>query len=226
MVYVIDLIVVGIILLVTLISAKQGFVRTVLDVVGFVAAVVIAFTASQPLADITYDKFIEPSIVNSIEETVSSSTNDTVDNLWENIPSFITENGKDFGLSKESIKDMLSTGTQGDANATVISMSQNTIKPVCTGIIGTVFAVILMIVLLIIVRILAKLLNKVFSFSVVGKINTTLGGVLGVIKGLVIALLVCEIIVLIISFTDNGIWIFNNENINKTVVFKFLTNVF
>ncbi len=226
MVFIIDLIVVGIILLVALISAKQGFVRTVVGVVGFVAAVVIAFTVSKPLADVTYDKVIEPPIVNSISDTASGSLSQTVDKVWENIPSFITDNSAELGFSKQSIENALSDEAISSTKDAFIQVSQKAIKPVCTEIVGTIYAVILIILLMIVVRILAKLLNKAFSFSIVGKLNTTLGGMLGIVKGLVIALILCEIIVLIISFTDNGIWIFNNENIAKTTVFKFLTNVF
>lgn len=226
MVILIDLIIVGIILLITLISAKQGFVRTIVGAVGFIAAVVIAFTLSEPLANATYDRFIEPPIVNSVGDTATGSVNENVDKLWDSIPSFITDNSAEFGFTKESIKDSLSGGTQESVKDAVAEVSQKAVKPVFCEILGTVYAVILVILLMIIVRLLARLLNKLFSFSIVGRLNTALGGVIGFVKGLVIALILCEIIVLIISFTDNGIWIFNNENIDKTYIFKFLTNVF
>ncbi len=222
---IIDLILVAIILVVVLISAKQGFVRTVVGAVGFVAAVVIAFTFSKPLAEVTYDKFIEPPIVNSISETASGTVTDTVDGVWSNLPSLITDNSESFGFSKDSIKGSLSESTSDNIKETISNVSQTAIKPIFTNLCSTVYAVILIIVLLIIVRLLAKLLNKAFSFSVVGKLNITLGGVLGLAKGLVIALIVCEVIVLVISFTKNGIWIFNNENISNTYLFKFLTNI-
>ena len=221
----IDLILIAIILLVVLISAKQGFVRTVVGAVGFVAAVVIAFTVSKPLAQVTYDKFIEPPIVNSITETASGTVTDTVDGLWDNLPSLITDNSESLGFSKDSIKGSLSESTGDNIKDTISNVSQTAIKPIFSELCSTIYAVILIIALLIIVRLLAKLLNKAFSFSVVGKLNTTLGGVLGLAKGLVIALIICEVIVLVISLTQNGIWIFNNENISNTYLFKFLTNI-
>ncbi len=222
---IIDLIIVAIILLSVIISAKQGFVRTIVGAIGFVAAVVIAFSASEPLAQVTYDKFIEPPIVNSISETATGTVTDTVDGVWSNLPSFVTDNSESFGINKESIKDSLTESGKGDIKDALTNISQTTIKPIFSGIVSTIYAVILLIILLIIVGFLAKLLNKLFSFSLVGKLNTTLGGVIGFVKGLVIALIVCEIIVLVISFTENGIWIFNNENISNTILFKFLTNI-
>ena len=214
---IIDLIIVAIILVTALISAKQGFVRAVVEVAGFVAAVLVAFSVSAPLADITYEKVIEPPIL---------STAQTADSVWESLPSFITDNSEKLGITKEHIEKIVVESTLSSTDTALNEISQKAVKPVATGILETLYAVILIVVLLFVVKILAKLLNKAFSFSVVGKLNRTLGGLLGVVKGLAIALIVCEIVVLIISFTDNGIWIFNNENIDKTYIFKFLTNVF
>lgn len=222
---IIDLIIVAIILLAVVISAKQGFVRTIVGAIGFVAAVVIAFTVSEPLAQTTYDKFIEPNIVSSISETASGTVTDTVDGVWSNLPAFVTDNSESFGINKESIKETLKESGKVDIKDALTNISQNTIKPIFTGLVSTIYSVILMVILLIIVGLLAKLLNKLFSFSIVGKLNTTLGGVIGFVKGLVIALIICEIVVLVVSLTENGIWIFNNENISNTILFKFLTNI-
>ncbi len=224
--FIIDLILIGIIAIIALVSAKKGFVRTVVEVVGFIAAVLVAFTVSKPLADVTYVKGIEPAILNSISESAEESTINTVDTVWENLPQFITDNAANFGISKEVLEESISQGTENTAQTMLADVSQNVIKPFVVGILETVYAVILIILLSFVVKALAKLLNKVFSFSIVGKLNNTLGGVLGVVKGIAIALILCEAVLLIVSFTTNGIWIFNNANIEKTILFKFLTNVF
>ncbi len=222
---VIDLIVVAIILLTVLISAKRGFVRVAVEVAGFVAAVILAFSFSAPLADFTYEKAIEPPIINSISENTTESASQTADAIWESLPSFITGNTERLGITKDYIEKEVVSGTKSHMEEALKDLSQKAIKPVATSILETLYAVILIIVLLFIVKILAKLLNKVFSFSTVGKLNSSLGGVVGAVQGIAIALIVCEIISLVISFAG-GIWIFNNENIDKTFIFKFLTNVF
>ncbi len=222
---VIDLIVVAIILVTALISAKQGFVKAIIEVVGFVAAVLVAFSLSAPLADITYEKVIEPPILSSVSENAAQSTAHTADSVWESLPSFITDNSEKLGITKEYIEQIVADSTLSSTDTALAEISQKAVKPVATGILETLYAVILIVVLLFVVKILARLLNKVFSFSVIGKLNRTLGGLLGVVKGLAIVLIFCEIVVLIISFTG-GVWIFNSENIDKTYIFKYLINVF
>lgn len=222
---VIDLIIVAIILIVALISAKQGFVRVLIEVVGFVLALLLAFSISAPLADTTYQKFVEPKIVESGTESVNLSTNQTVDKMWENLPDFVTDNADTLGISKESLAQSVNESSDDGTAAVLKDISQRVIKPIATNVIEMIFSIILIIIFMFIVKILAKVINKMFSFSVVGKLNHFLGGIIGIAKGGIFAILVCEILLLVISFTG-GVWIFNNQNIEKTFVFQFLTNVF
>ena len=223
---IIDLILIGIIVIIALVSAKQGFVRVAVEVVGFVAAVLVAFSVSTPLAEVTYVKLVEPAIVNSAGVDAEEGTTQTVDAVWESLPPIVTEYAQNFGITKESLEESISVGVENNAQTILTDVSQNVIKPLVTGFLKTVYAVLLIILLLFVVKILARVLNKAFSFSIVGKLNSVLGGVLGIVKGIVIVLILCEAVLLIISFTENGIWILNNENIDKTILFKFLTNVF
>lgn len=222
---VLDLIVIAIIVVFAIISAKRGFVRVAVEVVGFVAAVMISLSLSATLADFTYNKAIEPSIISSVGEVAENTTVDTAENAWESLPDFIKNNAERFGINKEDITQNISSNLGQNTTEIVTDISQNTIKPVAVSVLRTLYEVILMLVLLVIVKFLAKFINKLFSFSLVGKLNKILGGTLGLVKGLIIAWIFCTAVVLIISFTHNGIWIFNSENIEKTYIFKILANL-
>ncbi len=219
--FVIDFILLAVIVISCIWYAKKGFVRTFIEVVGLVAAVIIAFTVSGPLANTTYDELIEPPIIEAAAQSSEQSVSETADKIWEKIPLFLSSS-----ISKEGLEESLADAAVNSAENAMQSVSRSFIKPVAIRVLEAVFTLVLMIPLMLIVRLLARLINKAFSFSFVGKLNKFLGGVTGFIKGTAIALLLCEIIVLIISFTENGIWIFNSGNIDKTYIFKFLTNVF
>ena len=88
---VLDLIILAIIIITAYISAKKGFVKVLVETVGFVLAIVIAFTVSTPLAEITYDKFIEPTIIKNAEKAVENGESVEI-KAWESVPTFITEN--------------------------------------------------------------------------------------------------------------------------------------
>ncbi len=223
---VLDLIVLAIIALTILISAKHGFVRTLIEVVGFIAAFVIAFNVSTPLANATYDKFIEPPLISSFQDAAVDGVGNSTEAVWEAMPDFITNNADSLGLKKEDIKQNLTDSASNNASEIVINLSQNVLKPTASKIISMVYTTVLLIVLLFVVKILAKLVNKLFSISIVGKLNRTLGGVVGLVKGVVFAVVLCMVISTIISFTENGFLIFTRDAIESSVLFKTLANVF
>lgn len=222
--YILDGIIILIILLGVFLSAKKGFVRTLIEVVGFVAAIVVAFTLSSPLANTIYDKMIEPSVVKTVEAVATDGAENAsaaVDAVWSKMPAFITESSF-FNLSKDSITSTVQAETANGSAQLAQTVSDSFVAPAVTKLISVFISVILVIVLLFVVKILAKYLNKLFSFSIVGDINKTLGGLLGLVKGAAIAVIFCLVISLILSFTKNGFLIFTYDAINSSYIFKFL----
>ncbi len=218
---VLDLIVIGIILLSILISAKRGFVKVAVETAGFVAAVFLAFTISSPLSGITYDKIIEPPIVKAAVNAVGESAESEALNA---LPDFITDNGF-FGADINSFTEKITSNLSKGTETAVKTASQEIVKPIATKLLGLLFTIILILILLIVVKFLAKFLNKIFSFSLVGKLNRTLGGVLGFVKGILLAVLFCAVISLILSFTGQPFLIFTEENINNSYIFKIFTEI-
>lgn len=221
---ILDAIIILIILFFVFLSAKKGFVRTLIEVVGFVAAIVIALTLSSPIANVTYDKLIMPSVVKTVQnianDGVANATN-AIDAVWEKMPGFITDSSF-LGLSKENITSSVQEQTATSTEQLAQQISDSFVKPAVTKLISLLISVVLVVVVLFVVKILAKYINKLFSFSVVGDINKTLGGVLGVVKGAAVAVIFCLIISLIVSFTKDGFLIFTYDNINSSYIFKFL----
>ena len=222
--YILDAILVLIILITVFISAKKGFVRTLVEVVGFVAAIFIAFTFSSPIASGVYGKMVEPVIVKTVENVSTDTANnasDAVDAVWQKMPAFVTESSF-LGLSKENISQQVESETANGVTELAKSVSNSFAKPVITKLLSVLISVILVVALIFVVKIAAKYINKLFSFSLIGTINKTLGGILGLVKGVALAVVFCMIITLIISFTKNGFLIFTYDAIKSSYIFKFL----
>ncbi len=220
---ILDAIIVLIILVFVFLSAKKGFVRTLIEVVGFIAAIAIALSVSTPIANFCYDTAVQPIVTKTVESTVnegSSNVNEAVDAVWNKLPAFLTESNF-FSLSKEGITSSINNETAADTTQLITSIN-SIVKPAVSKLISVLISVILVVVLLFVVKILAKLVNKIFSFSLVGDINKTLGGLLGLIKGAAVAVIFCMIVSLILSFTKNGFLIFTYDAINSSYLFKFI----
>lgn len=218
-----DLIILAVILVVVLLSAKRGFMRVAVETVGFIAAIFLTFTISTPLAGLTYDKIIEPPIVKSVTATVNESVSDASDSVWEALPGAVKAYSERFGITKEKISDTFSDSSAGQAAADkVAGLSQNILRPAAVRILSLLFGVVVLIILLIAVKFAARFLNKLFSFSIAGKLNRILGGAVGIPKGIIIALLLCLIIELTVPLTENGILIFTEEAMEKSWFFTHI----
>lgn len=226
---ILDLIVLAIIVITVLISAKRGFVRTLIELLGFIAAVFISFTISTPLANTTYDKIIEPSIVSTVTSAVDTAADNSaaaaVDSFWNEMPGWIKGGIEKAGISKDSLGGSITENIGNGVQAAVESASQNVIKPAVTSTLALIYQVISLIILLAIVKPLAKLINKLFSFSVIGTANRVLGGVVGVPKGIIYAVAFCLLITLAVSFTQNGFLIFTGEAMEKSLFFSFVNSL-
>ena len=226
---ILDLIVLAIIVITVLMSAKRGFVRTLIELLGFIAAVFISFTISTPLANSTYDKIIEPSILSTVTSTVDTAADNSaaaaVDSFWNEIPGWIKGGIEKAGISKESLDGSITANIGNGVQSAVESTSQNVIKPAVTSTLALIYQVISLIVLMALVKPLAKLINKLFSFSVIGTANRVLGGVVGVPKGVIYAVAFCLLITLAVSFTQNGFLIFTGEAMKKSLFFSFVNSL-
>ena len=205
-------------------SARRGFVRVLVEAVGIVAAVIFTLTVCTPLSVATYDKIIEPPIISATNEQVHGTVEETVDGVIESLPDFLQGYIESSGIADQIVAE--NNGEISNSTTDYITeISQNTIKPVTVRILSTIYSVLIFTVAVVIVKILAGILNKTFSFSFVGKLNKTLGGLCGLIKGVAFVLVLCYVIKFLLPITDNGIWIFNAQNIEQTYIFRFLISL-
>ena len=217
---ILDIIVIAIILIYALISAKRGFVRTAIELVGFGLAVYLSFTVSGIVSEGIYNSVVKPAIVDTVVETVgdtaTASVDKTVDAVFDKMPKFVVKSANNMGVTPEKLKTDITNKTVNNNNIekTAITVADSAVKPVVVPL-----------VLIFVVKILARIVNKAFSLPLIGGLNRTLGGLLGAAKGIIISGVLCLVISTIVSFTKNGILIFTEENIDKTYIFKLFTGL-
>ncbi|MBR4762349.1 MAG: CvpA family protein [Clostridia bacterium] len=216
---ILDLIIVAIIVFAVILSARHGFVRTVIELAGFVAAFVIAFSVSSPLADVTYDKMIKPSIVSSVDSGAEVGKAEAADEIWESLPEIAKNCAESFGITKESFKNEALKAT-GNTSQVVERVADKAVKPAVTKILSIIYSTVIVIILIVVSKLLARIINRLLSFSFVGTVNRFLGGVVGVFKGAAFAALFCMVISILVLFTKDGLPLFTTENIDSTLLFK------
>lgn len=182
------------------IGYRTGIVKAFYSIISLIFAGFISRLLSGFLAQWVYDTFFATNINNSISNTLTNATANTVfvtENTFTNLPDYVTTLFKIFGVDNESLfRSIEKTGS-------ILAYDvQNAVMSAVVSIFTTLIFILLFILLLIVFKMLSKYILSVFKIPVIKQINGLLGGLLGLIEGLIIcyiAVLICGFILPIIS---------------------------
>ena len=194
-------------------SAKKGFVRSFIEVAGYVLAIIIALNLGALVGEFIFNNHIKPATVTAISSIISDSTSEAVDSVPAHI-NLLLENA-DIDLE-----------TLANAENVNVDKLTDTIKPLAVDTIKSLVAFVAFIALMFLVRFLAGVLNSFFSFSILGTLNKFLGGTLGIIKGFLIASAFCMVAYFVALITSNDFLIFTEKAIQDSTICKLFINIF
>lgn len=221
---ILDLIIVAILIIFTILAAKKGFVKSVVEVAGFVLAIFLAFTFSTPVTNFIYEKAVNPAIHSTVEaavgNTYSNIDSSVTDAVTEKLPGFIANNMDALSIDLTGIL----SDNYGSPSEVADAVCDNVVRPVITSILSSVITVLLLIILMIAFRFLAKFINKIFSFSIIGTANKLLGAAIGLVKGAGVAVIFVLVVTFIISLTG-GFFVFTKEYADSSVLFRFISGI-
>lgn len=176
-------------------AAKKGFVRTLLELVAVVAAIVLSFQISPVISQTVYDGFIEKEIVTALEEQITEnvdalSVTEKANAVLDSIPDFAVSLASSAGVEISTIKEQISS-QKFDSQNLAQSLVDKIAEPIVVGALKIIIFILLAAVLMIVLKIAAKYISKLFDIPVVKSLNKSLGGVLGAIKGALVLLVIC-----------------------------------
>lgn len=198
------------------VAVKKGFVRSLVEVVGYVLAFVMVFSFSGMVAEYIYSNFIEESLIVAIETAVLENSNNAI----EQLPNYIR-----MFLPKEEF-DINSVLSASSVNVSSISEAVGvTIEPIAMNIIKTIAAFIIFALVLILSKILAKVINSLFRGAVLGTANKFLGAIIGLVKGAVIGAVYSLVVYLTTVLPSVEALSFTTEALNNSVICKYLVTL-
>ncbi len=215
---ILDIIIVLIVGLCAFLSAKKGFVLTLIEVVGFVIAILIATNVSGPLAEVTYDKAIKPAVSDAIFDSFEIDTSNTFDE----VPGFISSIIKSSGIDINSITSELGES----AGETAARIADTTVRSSAIDILKALYTIPIFFILMFLVKILAKIINSLFTGVVLGGANKFLGCLLGGAKGVLYAALFSVLTFFLSSMFNDELLFFTKDAISDSHLCEYLLSVF
>ncbi len=193
----VDIILVAIILLITFLATRKGFVLTVFElfsgIVAFIAARLLAPSVATALYSSTVKSIVLEFLTEKyqgVENTIAQSLG-SVTEIFDFLPDGVHTYAEKAGLfdTQTMSQNILSSITS------VEQLEESIVGPVVLALLNLVCFAVLSFVLLIVLRIVGRLLSKLVSVTKLGKkLNQTLGGVAGLLKGVVYAFILAIIL--------------------------------
>jgi uncharacterized membrane protein required for colicin V production len=212
----------AIMLIFLIVSAKRGFLITLLEVLVFAIAVISAANLCKPAANSIYDTNITEKVSASLSEnsdimSSAGKASAVVDNLPKIIKDYILRTDPDENNITSEILNGDFSGTDAAEK-----LSSDIAKPIAVTVLSPVIFLLLSIVLSLLLSVVAKWLNKICKLPLIGTANTVLGGVFGILKGL-IAVYFIGIILLLLSANSKQNTSFY-EAVNNSAIITIIQN--
>ena len=211
--YLADAIIVVIFLLFIILGVKRGFVRSVLDLVGTLAAMLVSMWFSGIAAQWVFSTFLQESLTRQIAEALQAApAADAAEAVLSVVPEILRGGLEAFGITSDAINQAVA-GTSGQAAAAVVAV----LSPMVVSVLRGLFALVLFIFLLVIFRILSGVVCRIFRLPVLRQLDKGLGILLGITQAVLITVLLCFCAQALISVSSP--WLV--ETIQASQVYQF-----
>lgn len=199
----------------------NGFVRTIIDLVGYFVAIFVAGFLSTPCADFLFRKFIEPKAVSTIADAISQSAGSgdllhTIEQAIANLPSFIAQ------FFQFDADHLLESGNQfllQNAEKVASEVVNSSIRPLAMLFMTSILLLIIFSLSVFLIHRLSYLFTFLNKIPLLGTVNTLLGGVVGFFKAIIILFILSTVIYGVLGVTGSMQYL-NNDLINQTFLFK------
>ena len=205
--YIVDAVLLLLFLFTVLHAARVGLAKSLAGILAWIAASVIALQCCAPAAERVYVYFFQDRVISSLQTQMESADGvqaaaDGVRTVLQELPSFVVDAAKSFGLDTEALVQKTESLDTLSANAAQ-TVERTVFAPICTAALKAI----LFLVLFVLIAALGQLLlhpvcGLIEKTPVIGSANRTLGGVLGILKGAVLVAVLAILAKVAAGFTD------------------------
>lgn len=223
---IIDIIAVALIVVITIVGAKKGFMKTLLTLGAVFVAFIGARIAAAPVSEFIYSDYISAFVLEKLNELLpNGSVAGEIDAVMEGVlaqfPAALVDIARTYNLLPD-----LSSLAGSTADLTVASIEELYVAPVLTEITAIITTLVLFVVLSAILRLVVAMINKFFvsdKHKFVKRTNMLLGAVLGFVKSLIPVGVLCAILNLIAPSMGNEQLL---SFVNTSYFCQFVANLF
>lgn len=218
--YILDGILILIVAVCVFVGYRRGFIRSIVQLVGMLAAIVVAFSLSGMIAEWAYDGFFKAPIQESVVELLHRDETpepEEIEEVLSVVPSFLRNTLNVDEIAKEAVT-VITEKVNETAETTAELVATEVVRPVAITVMRVLLFIVLAIVLSLVVKLLLKLLKPITKLPVLRQADGTLGAIIGVVKGLLFVLIAVAVMQLLSSSEA----LITQADVDNTVITKWI----
>jgi len=220
--YLLDAAIILLLILFIFLGVRRGFVKTIIKLVGTLAAMVVAALLSAAVAAFIFDSFISANIANAIEDKIresGGSITESVGNFVEEMPAPVAQAIKSFVGEPEDMVKAVNGATH--ERITGEDIVRCAIRPVAVFLLRIVAFIILFIAAMIAVFFVSRILDRVMKLPALNQINKVLGGVAGAVQG-VFVIFALAAFLYIYAMSSPADAVISQNDLNNSLIIGFV----
>ena len=190
-----------VVLLAVFIGYHRGFVRSLIQLVGLIAAAVVAAALSTGIAALVFDNFISDGLTQTVSSKIQTADTATaaesLQQALEELPGPISNALAQYIGTPEQIVSGIQGSLDSSAEAVASTVVRSVIRPVAVALLRFLVFFVLFILLMIVVGLVARLVNGLFKAPVLKQVNGALGAVIGLIQGILFLFVAVTVVQLV-----------------------------
>lgn len=206
---IVDLLIIIMVVVVSVFSARKGFLMSLLDVASYALSGILVKYFSPSVSDYVYNSYFAQQVSDKLKTLLpDGKCYDGIYGIIEEtlsvLPSEITDIATQFGIypTESAFKDF----SEKYEYFTVSMIEQRFIEPIAKGAISVIAVILLFVIFVIALKIISVMINSALTrrnHPIIRSSNTILGAALGVVKGCVYAVMICLAINIIVPVAAN-----------------------
>ena len=214
---ILDVILIAVIVLTAFHYKKKGFVAGLLDLVGNLLALLVAWIASDRISPTVFENFFKQGLIEKITQTVQERGTSGLTMLVESFSSILPG-----GMADEvtrSLQDILGSGAPDLA----VRIVDTILTPLIVPMITVVLFFIAFAVCKLVISMLVAVLTNINKIPVIGSVNELLGILVGVAGGVLNEVLLLCLIWAVVAITNNNLPVLNHDILSGSMMYSLFS---
>ena len=214
---ILDVVLAVVVILTVVHYMRRGFLAGLLDLVGNLAALILAWLVSGKVSPTVFENFFKSGLIDQLTDTIQQQGGASLMAVLQNLEGIMP--AQMMQSLTESLQHIVTSGTPDIARQVV----ENIVAPLVVPLITVVVFFATFALCKLVLSLLVTILTNVNRIPLVGGVNKSLGVLVGLVAGVINVLLILCLVWAVVVITGGGLPFFNEQALSGSYLYTFFS---